>query len=188
MEGVRPTRLTLLVLVLALASGCTSANESATSSATAPTTAPTSEPPPSTSPIPGPSPILPSLSGTRISLTPTANGSFLVHAVYPQTQSSCKHAHTARFSARYPGALSVKSADDGTLSLVVTLPFERYLEGIAEMPPSWPAAALQAQAIAARSYALAHIGWSGQQGAEVQQPICGTTGCQVYGGIHVPST
>jgi stage II sporulation protein D len=128
------------------------------------------------------------LSSSRISVEPTGTGSFLVHAVYPKTQSNCKRAHTARFRARYPGALSVKSADDGTLSLVVTLPFETYLEGIAEVPPSWPPAALEAQAIAARSYALAHLDWSGQQGAAVQQPICATTECQVYGGIHVPPT
>jgi stage II sporulation protein D len=108
--------------------------------------------------------------------------------VYPKTQSNCKHAHTARFEARYPGALSIKSADDGTLSLVVTLPFETYLDGIAEVPPSWPSAALEAQAVAARSYALAHLDWSGQQGAAVQQPICASTDCQVYGGIHVPPT
>jgi len=56
------------------------------------------------------------------------------------------------------------------------------------VPPSWPAAALDAQAIAARSYALAHIGFDGPEGAEVQKPICATTDCQVYGGIAVPPT
>src|SRR5205085_2585984 len=81
----------------------------------------------------------------RVSAEPSGTGSFLVHAVYPKSQSNCKHVHTARFRARYPGALSVKSADDGTLSLVVTLPFEKYLDGIAEVPPTWPAAALEAQ-------------------------------------------
>jgi stage II sporulation protein D len=81
--------------------------------------------------------------------------------------------------------LSVRRADDGTLSLVVTLPFEAYLQGIAEVPPSWPAAALAAQAIAARSYALATTGWSGQQGETLTTPICATTSCQVYRGIPV---
>ena len=32
------------------------------------------------------------------------------------------------------------------MSIVLTLPFERYLEGIAEVPPSWPAASLEALA------------------------------------------
>jgi stage II sporulation protein D len=80
----------------------------------------------------------------------------------------------------------VKRSDDGTLSLTVTLPFERYLQGIAEVPPSWPIAALEAQAIAARSYALATTGWSGSQGETLKTPICATTSCQVYGGIPVP--
>jgi stage II sporulation protein D len=182
MGGVRRDVLALVTLLFALS--CTSNDGSGSSTPVAPSSSPsvaTSVTPTSTSSVP-------TLSGTRISVKPTGEGSFLVHAVYPKTQSSCKHAHTARFRARYPGALSVKSADDGTLSLVVTLPFEKYLEGIAEMPPSWPPAALEAQAIAARSYALAHINWSGQADAEVAQPICATTSCQVYGGIHVPPT
>jgi stage II sporulation protein D (peptidoglycan lytic transglycosylase) len=176
---VRSRRLALLPLVLALASGCTGGGSASTASSS-------SEPVSASTPSPAAGATVPTVSSTRISVELSGNGSFLVHAVYPKTQSNCKRAHTARFRARYPGALSVKSADDGTLSVVVTLPFEKYLEGIAEMPPSWPPAALQAQAIAARSYALAHIDWSGQQGAAVQQAICATTECQVYGGIPVP--
>jgi stage II sporulation protein D (peptidoglycan lytic transglycosylase) len=72
------------------------------------------------------------------------------------------------------------------MALTVTLSFERYLEGIAEVPPSWPRAALQAQAIAARSYALATTGWHGEQGETLAEPICATTDCQVYRGIPVP--
>jgi stage II sporulation protein D len=80
----------------------------------------------------------------------------------------------------------VRRADDGTITLTVTLPFDRYLEGIAEVPASWPTAALEAQAIAARSYALATTGWSGEEGDALDQPICATTSCQVYRGIPVP--
>jgi stage II sporulation protein D len=68
----------------------------------------------------------------------------------------------------------------------VVLPFDRYLEGIAEVPSSWPRAALEAQAIAARSYALATTGWSGDEGDPLEQPICATTSCQVYRGVPVP--
>ena len=71
------------------------------------------------------------------------------------------------------------------MRLTVTVDFERYLEGIAEVPPSWPAAALEAQAIAARSYALAHTGWNGEQGQTLDTPICATDACQVYRGIPV---
>jgi stage II sporulation protein D len=80
----------------------------------------------------------------------------------------------------------VRRSDDGTLTLTVALPFERYLEGIAEVPPSWPMAALEAQAVAARSYALATTGWSGAEGESLDQSICATTSCQVYRGIPVP--
>ncbi len=48
-------------------------------------------------------------------------------------------------------------------SRVVRVPLERYVRGVvaAEMPASWPAAALQAQAIASRTYALtSHAGGS----------------------------
>jgi SpoIID/LytB domain protein len=79
----------------------------------------------------------------------------------------------------------VSQAKDGTLTVLVTLPFERYLEGIAEVPSSWPSAALEAQAIAARSYALETTGWTGQ-GDTLDSPICSTTSCQVYRGIPVP--
>ena len=64
-----------------------------------------------------------------------------------------------------------------------SLPLEdNYLLGIAEMPSDWDEnnlAALKAQAIAARSYALAYVGWrvgSGGGGGS----ICLTENCQVY--------
>ncbi|MDH3680486.1 MAG: SpoIID/LytB domain-containing protein, partial [Acidimicrobiia bacterium] len=62
---------------------------------------------------------------------------------------------------------------------VVTI--EDYLAGVVpnEVPASWPDAALQAQAVAARSYALA--------GDTRQQPYadtCDTTRCQVYDGAY----
>ena len=56
-----------------------------------------------------------------------------------------------------------------------TMPLETYLLGIYEMPDSWPIEALKAQAIAARSYALAFTG----NGAS---SICTTQKCQVYKG------
>ncbi len=108
-----------------------------------------------------------------------------MHGVYPPTQSRCVHPVRPVLLARYPGVLQVTRASDGTLSLTVTLPFERYLEGIAEVPASWPMAALQAQAVAARSYALATTGWSGTQGETLATPICATTSCQVYAGMPV---
>ena len=60
---------------------------------------------------------------------------------------------------------------------------DRYLTGIAEMPTSWADQggyeALKAQAIAARSYALAYVGWRmGNQNAGGS--ICTTESCQVW--------
>ena len=115
-----------------------------------------------------------------------AGGTLLVHGRYPKAESRCVRYHRPRLTARYPGTLSVRRADDGSLSLVVTLAFEDYLKGIAEVPPSWPRAALEAQAIAARSYALASTGWEGAQGQTLRTPICATSSCQVYRGIPVP--
>lgn len=60
---------------------------------------------------------------------------------------------------------------------------DRYLIGIAEMPTSWADEggyeALKAQAIAARSYALAYVGWRlGAQNAG--GTICTSESCQVW--------
>ncbi len=58
------------------------------------------------------------------------------------------------------------------------VPLEEYVDGVVprESPASWPAAALEAQAVAARSYALAYLVDTGNPA------ICDTTACQVYGG------
>lgn len=56
-----------------------------------------------------------------------------------------------------------------------SMPLEQYLLGIYEMPDSWPLEALKAQAIAARSYALAYTGSGSKE-------ICTTQSCQVYKG------
>jgi len=55
------------------------------------------------------------------------------------------------------------------------MPLEQYLLGIYEMPESWPIEAQKAQAVAARSYALAYT----DNGAK---EICTTQYCQVYKG------
>ena len=51
---------------------------------------------------------------------------------------------------------------------------EHYLKGMGEVPGSWPAAAVQAQAIAARTFALRAMAASGE--------ICDSESCQVYAG------
>ncbi len=58
----------------------------------------------------------------------------------------------------YRGALEVvpTASDAGALNVINALPVDQYVKGVIpnESPPSWPAAALEAQAVAARSFAL----------------------------------
>lgn len=58
---------------------------------------------------------------------------------------------------RWRGAPSTIGMPDGRMALVTTIEVDRYLLGVVplEVPPSWPAAALAAQAIVARTFALA---------------------------------
>ncbi|MEA2148940.1 MAG: hypothetical protein QOD69_770 [Solirubrobacteraceae bacterium] len=60
-------------------------------------------------------------------------------------------------SGRYRGTLEIRPAAIGGVSAIDALDLESYLRGVVggEMPPSWPAEALRAQAVAARTYALA---------------------------------
>ena len=56
----------------------------------------------------------------------------------------------------YRGRLQVRAGDDGRLLVINQLPLERYLPSVvgSEMPAAWPQAALRAQAVAARTYAI----------------------------------
>ncbi len=56
-----------------------------------------------------------------------------------------------------------------------SMPLEQYLLGIYEVPDSWPMETLKAQAVAARSYALAYTN-------NGSNSICTTQDCQVYKG------
>lgn len=64
-----------------------------------------------------------------------------------------------------PGALRVRNHVD----------VEDYLRGMAEVPGTWPAAAVQAQTVAARTYALRAMAGGGE--------ICDSESCQVYVGV-----
>ncbi len=73
---------------------------------------------------------------------------------------------------RYRGTVELGSAG-GAPHIVNELDVEDYLRGMGEVrEPSWPAAALQAQAVAARTYALHAMATGGE--------ICGDDRCQVY--------
>lgn len=57
-----------------------------------------------------------------------------------------------------------------------TVSFQDYLAGIGEVPNSWPAEAVKAQVVAARTYAM------GVCGGNKVCSICTTASCQVYNG------
>jgi SpoIID/LytB domain protein len=86
----------------------------------------------------------------------------------------------------YRGSLDIRVAAATGLNSINTLAMEDYLAGVvpAESPPIWPLAALQAQAVAARSYALTtNVGGRGfEQYADTRS--------QVYRGFgaETPST
>jgi stage II sporulation protein D len=165
------------VATLAIAVACTAGPPVELPNGSSPTVAPS--PAPTTSP----SPEVGTLGATR--LAPAAGETFLVRGRYPRVDGRCVDPEQPRLVARYPGVVRIRQ-EDGALTVTVILPFDRYLEGIAEVPTTWPAAALEAQAIAARSYALSTTGWDGAEGEALDQPICASASCQVYRGIPVP--
>lgn len=59
----------------------------------------------------------------------------------------------------YRGRLQVRAGGDGRLLVINQLPLERYLPSVvgSEMPAAWPQAALRAQAVAARTYAISQL-------------------------------
>ncbi len=69
---------------------------------------------------------------------------------------------------------------NGKLTVVNSLPLEEYLMGVvpSEMPSRWNLEAQKAQAIAARSYALANLGKRGSHGYDLKD----TPQDQAYGG------
>jgi stage II sporulation protein D len=81
----------------------------------------------------------------------------------------------------YAGRLTAARTGPTTVATVNALTHDGYVAGVVgrEMPASWPAAALRAQAVAARTY-------SGYERAHAPAgrawDTCDSTACQVYGG------
>ena len=95
-------------------------------------------------------------AGERVSVEAGPGGTIAVNGV--QRSAPAEIAGTAfQIGDRaYGGRLVVAPDPEGGLRAVVAVPLEPYVVGVVagEMPLSWPAAALEAQAIAARTYAL----------------------------------
>ena len=82
-------------------------------------------------------------------------------------------------NGRYRGKLQIRRASGGGLNAINRLSVEHYVRGVVsgEVPASWPAQALRAQAVAARSYAVT----TGKNGAGFDQYA--DTRSQVYNGM-----
>lgn len=80
---------------------------------------------------------------------------------------------------RYRGALELRHKSGG-LTAVNIVPVDDYLRSVVpeEMPVDWPAEAIKAQSVAARSFALASRGRHASDGYD----LCTTTHCQLYTG------
>lgn len=81
----------------------------------------------------------------------------------------------------YRGLIEIRSTSAGRLTVVNELDLEEYLYGVLKMEvdPRWPAEALKAQAVAARTLALYSLGRYQREGYDVRA----TTETQVYAGV-----
>jgi stage II sporulation protein D len=81
---------------------------------------------------------------------------------------------------RYRGALRAVDVSGAHLDTVNVVSLEHYLRGVVprEAISSWRPAALQAQAVAARTYSVFHR----NRAARRAYDLCDTISCQVYGG------
>jgi stage II sporulation protein D len=91
----------------------------------------------------------------------------------------CARAPLTFDGREYHGTLALRSRGGG-VSVVNGLSLDTYLRGVvpSESPSHWPLAALEAQAVAARSYALAELRPSSWY------DLVPTTADQVYGGVR----
>lgn len=81
----------------------------------------------------------------------------------------------------YRGEATILPSSSG-LKVINTLSLEKYLYSVipSEMPASWPMEALKSQAVAARTYALSHMGTYAKEGYDLKA----TTASQVYQGMR----
>ncbi|HEY9286477.1 MAG TPA: SpoIID/LytB domain-containing protein, partial [Candidatus Dormibacteraeota bacterium] len=80
----------------------------------------------------------------------------------------------------YRGSI-VAQPSGGLLYIINVLPIEDYLRGLGEVPSSWPLEAIKAQIVAARCYALTHMG------STALYDVDDTTQYQVYYGVDAES-
>ncbi|MFB9316594.1 SpoIID/LytB domain-containing protein [Cryptosporangium minutisporangium] len=84
----------------------------------------------------------------------TFGGPSKLRVVYSRAKSDCRGGTSLTFNGSVQAVVS-----NGAARYLARMPIDTYLRGVvaSEMPSSWPAAALQAQTLAARTYATAKI-------------------------------
>jgi stage II sporulation protein D len=99
----------------------------------------------------------------------------------PDTLLLRGRAGNGRTNGRYRGALEFRPGAQGGINAINALGLDEYVQGVVptEIPATWPAEALKAQAVAARSYAVT----TAKPGAGFDQYA--DTRSQVYGGASV---
>ena len=113
-------------------------------------------------------PAAPKVAAGRLRLVPRGDAPFSVAGLHD-----------------YFGTLELEAASDG-LVVADRLSLEAYLLGLNEVPFDWPAQALRAQAIAARTYALWTLGRDPAGAAATYDfDICASVDCQVFTGADV---
>lgn len=127
----------------------------------APATTATTTPAPPTTSAPASSstvaPTTPAIAVARLWAVPRDDGATIV----------------ASRARRYRGAIEVLASPTGGIELINHVDVESYLRGMGEvLDPSWPPAALRAQTVAARTYALRATG--------ADYDLCDDDRCQVY--------
>ncbi|MFA5891503.1 MAG: SpoIID/LytB domain-containing protein [Actinomycetota bacterium] len=126
----------------------------------------------------------PASSPERLVLEPGPSTIITVEGYYPTVPDVCSAKQPKPLRAKYRGRLELVRKGN-RIRIINRLSFSHYLRGLAEVPASWPEAALRAQAIAARSYAL-HAVRRGAAGAAARDyDICATDQCQVYRGAAI---
>jgi SpoIID/LytB domain protein len=115
--------------------------------------------------------------GQTISLAPSGG----VQKIIPTSAGTrlTVYGPSGRYHA-YRGSI-VAQPSGGLLYIINVLPIEDYLRGLGEVPSSWPLEAIKAQIVAARCYALTHMG------STSLYDVDDTTQYQVYRGIDSES-
>jgi SpoIID/LytB domain protein len=115
--------------------------------------------------------------GQTVSLAPSAG----VQKVVPTSAGTrlTVYGPSGRYHS-YRGTI-VAQPSGGLLYVINVLPIEDYLRGLGEVPSSWPLEAIKAQIVAARCYALTHMGSTGLYDVD------DTTQFQVYRGVDAES-